>query len=37
LERKLPLMIFGVLAVVLATSLGVSYYEVRRAAELLIG
>ena len=37
LERKLPLMIFGVLAVVLATSLGVSYYEVRRAAELLAG
>jgi len=30
-------MIFGVLAVVLATSLGVSYYEVRRAAELLAG
>jgi hypothetical protein len=30
-------MIFGVLAVVLATSLGVSYYEVRRAAELLMG
>jgi signal transduction histidine kinase len=37
LERKLPLMIFGVLAVVLATSLGVSYYQVRRAAELLEG
>jgi len=30
-------MIFGVLAVVLATSLAVSYYEVRRAAELLAG
>src|SRR5665213_3986778 len=34
LERKLPLLIFGILAVVLATSLGVSYFEVRRAAEL---
>jgi signal transduction histidine kinase len=34
LERKLPLLIFGILAVVLATSLGVSYYEVRRVAEL---
>ncbi|MEO7085370.1 MAG: ATP-binding protein [Gemmatimonadaceae bacterium] len=33
LERKLPLLIFGILAVVLATSLGLSYYEVRRAAE----
>jgi signal transduction histidine kinase len=34
LERKLPLLIFGILAVVLATSLGVSYFEVRRVAEL---
>jgi signal transduction histidine kinase len=32
LERKLPLMIFAILAVVLATSLGISYYEVRRSA-----
>ncbi len=30
-------MIFAILAVVLATSLGVSYYEVRRAAELTAG
>jgi signal transduction histidine kinase len=34
LERTLPLLIFGVLAVVLTASLGVSYYEVRRSAEL---
>jgi len=37
LERKLPLMIFAILSVVLATSLGVSYYEVRRSAEMLAG
>src|SRR5262245_29511911 len=33
LERKLPLLILGVLAFVLALSLGVSYYAVRRAAQ----
>jgi len=33
LERKLPLLIFGVLSLVLMLSLGVSYYEVRVAAE----
>jgi len=37
LERKLPLTIFAILAVVLATSLGVSYFEVRRSAELSAG
>ncbi|HEX3866084.1 MAG TPA: HAMP domain-containing protein, partial [Gemmatimonadaceae bacterium] len=36
LERKLPLLIFGILAIVLASSLGLSYYEVRRAAELSV-
>ncbi len=34
LERRLPLLIFGILAVVLATSLGLSYYEVRLSAEI---
>src|SRR5262249_5117951 len=34
LERKLPLLIFAILFVVLAASLGISYYEIRRAAEL---
>lgn len=34
IERKLPLLIFGVLSLVLVLSVGVSYYEVRRAAEL---
>ncbi|MEP6492714.1 MAG: ATP-binding protein [bacterium] len=37
LERKLPLVIFGVLAAVLAVSVAVSYYEVRRSAELSAG
>ncbi|HEY9229962.1 MAG TPA: hypothetical protein VIP11_25145, partial [Gemmatimonadaceae bacterium] len=32
LERKLPLLILGVLALVLALSLGISYYTVRLAA-----
>jgi signal transduction histidine kinase len=32
LERKLPLLILGVLAFVLALSLGISYYAVRRSA-----
>lgn len=34
LERKLPLLIFGILAVVLAATLGASYYEIRRSAEI---
>src|SRR5262247_707750 len=34
LERKLPLLILGVLAFVLTLSLGISYYAVRRAAVL---
>lgn len=33
LERKLPLLIFGVLSLVLVLSVGMSYYEVRRSAE----
>ncbi len=33
LERKLPLLILGVLAIVLVTSLVVSAYEIRRSAE----
>lgn len=33
LERKLPLLIFGILSVVLAASVGLSYYEIRQAAE----
>ena len=37
LERKLPLLIFGVLSLVLALSVGVSYYEVRRAAQSSAG
>ena len=37
LERKLPLLIFGVLSLVLVLSLGVSYYEVRRAAQVSAG
>src|SRR5262245_34563746 len=32
LERKLPLLILGVLAFVLALSLGISYFAVRRSA-----
>src|SRR5215467_15151972 len=34
LERKLPLLILAILTLVLATSLAISYYEVRRSAEL---
>jgi len=34
LERKLPLLILGVLAFVLTLSLGISYYAVRRSAVL---
>src|SRR3954468_8451671 len=34
LERKLPLLILGVLTFVLAVSLGISYYAIRRSALL---
>src|SRR6185437_2536961 len=34
LERKLPLLILALLGTVVVASLGVSYYEVRRTAEL---
>src|SRR4051812_44364960 len=34
IERKLPLLILGVLAFVLAVSLGISYYAIRRSAVL---
>src|SRR5215831_828895 len=34
LERKLPLLILAILTLILATSLAISYYEVRRSAEL---
>jgi len=34
LERKLPLLILALLGVVVVASLGISYYEVRRTAEL---
>src|SRR6185437_13908346 len=34
LERKLPLLILALLGIVVVASLGVSYYEVRRTAEL---
>jgi len=34
LQRKLPLLILGLLAVVLATWMALAYYEVRRSAEL---
>ena len=34
LDRKLPLLILALLGVVIVTSLGISYYEVRRTAEL---
>ena len=37
LERKLPLLILAILTLVLATSLGISYYEVRRSAQLSAG
>jgi signal transduction histidine kinase len=37
LERKLPLLILGVLATVLTLSLGISYYAVRRSAVLSAG
>ena len=37
LERKLPLLIFGVLSLVLLLSVVVSYYEVRAAAEVSAG
>jgi signal transduction histidine kinase len=37
LERKLPLLIFGVLSLILVLSVGVSYYEVRRAAQVSTG
>jgi signal transduction histidine kinase len=34
LERKLPLLILAILTLVLGTSLAISYYEVRRSAQL---
>src|SRR5215831_20702533 len=34
LERKLPLLILAILTLILAASLAISYYEVRRSAEL---
>lgn len=37
LERKLPLLILAILTLVLATSLAISYYEVRRSAQLSAG
>ncbi len=37
LERKLPLLILAVLTLVLATSLAISNYEVRRTAQLSAG
>jgi signal transduction histidine kinase len=37
LERKLPLLIFGVLSLVLVLSVGVSYYELTRAARASAG
>ena len=37
LERKLPLLILAILTLVLATSLAISYYEVRRSAQVSAG
>src|SRR5690349_3735844 len=37
LERKLPLMILGVLAFVLALSLIISYYAIRRSTQIAAG
>jgi len=37
IERKLPLLILAILTLVLATSLAISYYEVRRSAQVSAG
>ncbi|MGH7619624.1 MAG: hypothetical protein ACREPM_20620, partial [Gemmatimonadaceae bacterium] len=37
LERKLPLLILAILTLVLATSLGISFYEARQSAQISAG